>query len=161
VTCVTFLSPLVRGTGASTIKSTEGPNGTKNRTQPTTLNARKERASHYYEILTVGVYDLTLSVSKGVDGRVSMSEPAIHLRSVCWTTTAFRVLRCHPWPCMLLNLHFVVVSNPIAPTIFFKQLPLMSPLPTTACSFVPPFLMSAGAQKNVTNRASLSYTPQR
>ena len=37
---------------------------------------------------------------------------AIRLRSVCLTTTAFDVLSCHPWPCMLLNLRFPADSNP-------------------------------------------------
>ena len=38
--------------------------------------------------------------------------PAIRLRSVRRPTTAFHVLRCHPWPCMLLNLRLGVDSSP-------------------------------------------------
>jgi hypothetical protein len=34
------------------------------------------------------------------------------LQSVCWFTTAFHLLPCHPWPCMLLNLRFHADSNP-------------------------------------------------
>src|SRR5713226_7294261 len=37
---------------------------------------------------------------------------AIRSQSVCRFTTASHVLRCHPWPCMLLNLRFQADSNP-------------------------------------------------
>ncbi|MBZ5573953.1 MAG: recombinase family protein [Acidobacteriia bacterium] len=41
-----------------------------------------------------------------------LSDSAIHLRSVCRSSDYFHVLRCHPWPCMLLNLRFQADSNP-------------------------------------------------
>jgi hypothetical protein len=42
--------------------------------------------------------------------------PALYLRSVCWITTAFRGLRCHPLTCMLLNLRLSADSIPSALT---------------------------------------------
>jgi hypothetical protein len=33
-------------------------------------------------------------------------------RSVCGPAIAFDILRCHPWPCMLLNLGLRVNSSP-------------------------------------------------
>jgi hypothetical protein len=44
-------------------------------------------------------------------------ESALYLRSVCWITTAFRGLRCHPLTCMLLNLRLSADSIPSALTI--------------------------------------------
>ena len=41
---------------------------------------------------------------------------AIRLQSVCRPSTAFHVLLCHPWPCMLLNLRFQADSIPSALT---------------------------------------------
>ena len=38
-------------------------------------------------------------------------------RSVCWFNTALHGLRCHPWPCMLLNLRSIADSIPSALTI--------------------------------------------
>jgi hypothetical protein len=44
------------------------------------------------------------------------AQAALYLRSVCWITTAFRGLRCHPLTCMLLNLRFSADSIPSALT---------------------------------------------
>jgi len=49
--------------------------------------------------------------------QLCVTEAALHLRSVCWITTAFRGLRCHPLTCMLLKIRLTENSNPIAPTI--------------------------------------------
>ena len=43
---------------------------------------------------------------------------ALYLRSVCWITTAFRGLRCHPLTCMLLNVRLSADSIPSALTTF-------------------------------------------
>ena len=67
---------------------------------------------------------------------------ALHLRSVCWFTTAFHGLRCHPLTCMLLNVRLSADSIPSALTIFrinnldkiptkFSNLP-HSPLPLSS-----------------------------
>src|SRR5438309_1656123 len=40
------------------------------------------------------------------------------MRSVCVSWVVFYGLACHPWPCMLLKVHFVVDSIPSALTIF-------------------------------------------
>ena len=45
---------------------------------------------------------------------VLRGEAALYLRSVCWITTAFRGLRCHPLTGMLLNLRLSVDSIPSA-----------------------------------------------
>ncbi len=45
-------------------------------------------------------------------GANQWEEPAIRLQSFCWFTTAYDLLSCHPWPCMLLNLRFQADSNP-------------------------------------------------
>src|SRR6266404_938033 len=44
-------------------------------------------------------------------------EPALCLRSVSVLTTAFGGLTCHRGPCMLLNPHFIVNSNPLSPPL--------------------------------------------
>jgi hypothetical protein len=49
--------------------------------------------------------------------------PALYLRSVCVTRTAFSGLGCHPPACMLLKIRLTTDSNPIAPTIFFSPIP--------------------------------------
>jgi hypothetical protein len=40
------------------------------------------------------------------------AEPALCLRSVCWITTAFDGLKCHPLTCMWFNLRLSVDSIP-------------------------------------------------
>jgi hypothetical protein len=58
-----------------------------------------------------------------------LSEPALEcrtrfvnlqsiLQSVCLPTAAFQVFRCHPWPCMSLNLRSRADSIPSALTNF-------------------------------------------
>src|SRR5208283_2257458 len=43
---------------------------------------------------------------------------ALYVRSVCWITTAFHGLRCHPLTCMLLKLRLSADSIPSALTTF-------------------------------------------
>jgi hypothetical protein len=49
--------------------------------------------------------------------RETYSTEAAKLRSVCWITTAFRGLRCHPLTCMSLKIRLNVDSIPSALTI--------------------------------------------
>ena len=50
------------------------------------------------------------------------TEPALYPRSVCWFTTAFDGLRCHPLTRMLLNLRLSADSIPSALTNRFQSL---------------------------------------
>jgi hypothetical protein len=60
---------------------------------------------------SIGVFDYL---------RLWAAESALQMRSVCWITTAFHGLRCHPLTCMLLNVRLSADSIPSALTIYYQ-----------------------------------------
>jgi hypothetical protein len=64
--------------------------------------------------------EVSTTVLKAQDLQRRTAEPALYVRSVCWITTAFRGLRCHPLTCMLLNIPLSADSIPSALTNLYN-----------------------------------------
>ena len=66
----------------------------------------------YREILTVQQNRCRFLCRHHIATPIELSNLRSVVQSVCWFTSAFHILQCHPSPCMLLSLRFHADSNP-------------------------------------------------